>query len=262
MNDISALLAEIRLQFISELPARLDDIETNILTLLEADSYEDVFQQVYRAAHSLKGSAGMHEGLDILGTIAHNFENELTHLDSEKQGNIPVNIKTLLAYIDLLRQALDSISNNNEHFADIERQLSALSNQQSHLKYRVLVIESSKSIIDMARHTLSDYPMHIRTCSNGYDALKLLLLEHFDIVITNNEAPMLNGLALIAALRLSNANPGIQSILLTSTPAQAPCPELEPNYIINKDRDLVKNLSGIISKITADIQQPAEAGLT
>ncbi len=254
MNDISALLIEIRNQFISELPARLDDIENNVLALVKTESYEEIFEQVYRAAHSLKGSAGMHEGLHILSTIAHNFENELTQLDLLQQKNNAVNIKYLLAHIDLLRYALDHISNNNDNFSDIEQKLSRLSSNQDHQQYRVLVIESSPAIIEMIQHTLSAYPMQNRTCSNGYDALKLLLLEHFDLVITHNEARMLNGTALIAALRLSNAN-SVHSILLTSSPVKASCPGLNPDYIINKDRDLVKNLSAIIPKIIADIQQ-------
>lgn len=252
MADISAFLAEIREQFIADLPARLDTMESQLLELQRDRDFDAVFDDVYRTVHSLKGSAGTH-GLHIISTIAHHLENELTRAGAQFKNDIPVQHDQLLQYIDLLRQALERINNNSSDFADIESQLEKQYFANGTKASRVLLLESSQLFTSMIKESLSAYPIHLETRDNGYIALQRLLLEPFNIVITHIEAPMLNGIALIVALRLSDTGKNIKSILLTANPHHPCHRNVDPDYIIVKDADFIDRFTSVISTALSDI---------
>jgi CheY-like chemotaxis protein len=96
--------------------------------------------------------------------------------------------------------------------------------------------------------------VQLEICNNGIEALKRLLLEHFDLVITHIEAPILNGIALVAALRLSESSRDICSILLTSKPVKVLHSDVDPDFVIHKDKDFNDNLSAIMPDIIANLK--------
>ena len=245
MKDISAFLADIRNQFITDLPARLDTMETLVLTLEKAGNFDSSFEELYRTAHSLKGSAGIH-GLHILSTIAHHLENELTYIGSQNKNNGHLQTDKLLNNIDLSRQALEQIRCGNNDFTDIEQRLEQQYLVNGDHYSRVLLLESSQVISKMIEQVLSAYPVQLETCDNGYTALQRLLLEPFDIVISHIEAPMLNGIALIAALRLSDPCRNITSILLTAKTQRPLNRDIDPDYIVLKNENFIDNFAKVI----------------
>ena len=259
MPDITELLEQIRLQYIAELPTRIENIESLILKLEKSDAFKDNFEEIYRAAHSLKGSAGTHN-LHILTTIAHHFENMLTPIGSqdtisESQTNL------LLGYVDLLNLATEQLSANQTDFSAIEGKLSTLQPGKSDKSTRVMMVEQSRVITNIVQQVFLDHSIEIELCADGYEALKILLLEDYDLVIINAEAPMLNGHALISALNnSSDSKSHTYSILLTSNEGNTQNKRSsDPDFTVQKNNQFIHVFPKIASQAIESIQQAQQS---
>lgn len=69
--------------FFAESRERLDDMETSLLELEKNSTDEESLNSVFRAAHTIKGSAGMF-GFDDIGKFAHSVENLLGDIRNKK----------------------------------------------------------------------------------------------------------------------------------------------------------------------------------
>ncbi|MBK8973643.1 MAG: Hpt domain-containing protein [Hahellaceae bacterium] len=61
--QMEALLKQLARQFVDELPERLHAIEEGIRTLFEQPQDEEVFLELYRRVHSLKGAGGTYDAM-------------------------------------------------------------------------------------------------------------------------------------------------------------------------------------------------------
>jgi len=254
MQDINILLEEIRQQYIAEVPSRVDTIESLILNLAEQDNFNTTFEELYRAVHSMKGSAGMHN-LHILGTISHHIENNLTEVGANKTVT-QVQTNILLKYTDLLRQAIEQIQHNDPGFTDIEKKIAELLSIDNSLHMRALMIESSKTIKNIAQEILHEHSIKIDFCQDGYAALKQLLLENYDLLVTNAEAPVLNGVALIAALKHSEDQKHYTySVLLTSKDSENKTKRgSDPDFIVQKNHGFIEKFSTVVEQAIEKIK--------
>lgn len=242
MQDINALLQEIRNNYIAELPSRLDDIESNILTLEKDPDNREIFEELYRQVHSLKGSAGTH-GLHIHSTICHNLEDRITEA-SQESGDIKPDINNWLKHLDLLRSALDLVNNNGDDFTSIERDLEELRNPDNEQQFYGLIVDTSNLNIQICKQVFESYPIKFSECSNGIEALQRLLMEPFDLLITSAELPVLNGTALIAALNLSGKRKtSVKTIMLTSNENTRINRDIDPDMIVLKGKNLIRELA-------------------
>lgn len=97
-NDIQATLSQMRKEFITRLPDRLDILKT-LLTQLERGRRESI-ETLHRAAHSLVGSAGVHQ-LMLIAEAARNLE--------QLAAAIPVDGALDQPVLDALRKALANL---------------------------------------------------------------------------------------------------------------------------------------------------------
>jgi len=243
MQDISNLLGQIRQQYIAEIPLRIETIESLILQLSDPDKFQSLFEELFRTVHSLKGSAGMHN-LHILSTISHYFENQLTPIGTLDSAT-STQIDNLLQYTDLLNQATGLIINNENDFSLVEKNLAQLTTSDNNAVIKILMIETSKTIINIAEQVFADYPVKITLCHDGYEALKILLIEHYDLLITNAEAPILNGIALITALKHAQDHKRMTlSMLLTSKETKGPNNRRsDSDFTVLKNKQFIENFS-------------------
>lgn len=255
MEDISRLLAQMRLQYIAELPSKLDETESIILKLSDTHTFSELFDELYRHIHSLKGSAGTH-GLHMLSTIAHHLENSLNVTGKSHHQLDRATQDIWLEYLDLFRLGLEQAESGHENLALIEMRLETLRIRQDAKPFRCMLVDSSQSIIEINKQLLARFPFQIETCNNGYDALQRLLLEHFDLLITSTEVTMLNGQALIAALKLSETGRHhIPAILLTSRPDYVQKRNTDPDYVVQKDACFIQSLGDTIESVATKIIQ-------
>lgn len=251
MESFQALLDKMRAEFLAELSERCDKLDELILALEKSPDDRDVFNELFRGVHSLKGSGGTH-GLIIITTICHQLENLLTDTDADpKLGFNTIFTNQALAYLDLLRQ-VESISQQGKaDYSAIDAKLESL--RQSGLKSRKsgLIVESSASISAIYKQVLSSLPLQLNVVDSGLTALGRLLHEHFDIIIVGREVKDLNGIALLAALRASHtANEHIPAILVSSKLDSVP----EHAYFsvtLARDQKLGENLLAAVQAILA-----------
>ena len=254
MDAIQQMLRQLRDGFLGELPERFDRLESLVLAMEGGADPEEAFRGAFRIVHNIKGSGGTH-GLHILTTICHAFEDSLQAGFSEG-AMAPGGVDLCLGYLDLLRTVTEDLKEGRDEFGTVLERLSALRERARPKLERVLVLEPSRLSASIYLQGLKDLPLDIVQMGDGYQALHRLLKEPFQLLITANELDMLNGPALISAVRLSNsANSGIKAILITSTTTKTRSliRKIDPDLVIGKDnkigrslRDGVVRLLGIV----------------
>jgi CheY-like chemotaxis protein len=213
-SNIQSLLASMRANFIDELPERLNNIENHILTL-EKNTSTEIFNELYRAIHSLKGTGGSF-GINIITRISHQMENILSESKSNSENNA-AKTALLLSLLDLLRQAQTEATAHEPNYEPIDDALLRLQQQLIGAQKNILLLEPSTSLRMLYQQVLLALPAKIHTLDDGLHALEHLAHERFDLLITARELKRLNGIALLAALRAAdNHNSHIPALLISS----------------------------------------------
>ena len=148
MDDyIKSLLKD----FFEEAFDMLDRLEQNILILDKDRNNTDAVQEIFRAVHTLKGSAGAVELFDTQ-KYAHRFEDLL---DLIRNNEIKVDDKTvdiLLKGIDILKELINSASEEKEYSGNIEEEiknLEAFKNSKLGSSNSISPAENSNIAIDL-----------------------------------------------------------------------------------------------------------------
>ena len=250
--DIDKLINELKVSFINELPQRLDNLESIILDANNPELFHDQYETIYREIHSLKGLGGSY-GIHIITSICHAMEDELSTIQGKFELYTQYGIDYWLKYIDLIRTVVEFINTNNSNFESIEHELKQLQSTKpdgSISKSHCLVVASSTIYEQMLCSSFASLPIKFSFCDNGYEALGRLLNESFDLLITDFETPLMNGLALIGSLRLSShKNKNITSILLTSKTQHNLEKITDPDYIVYKNKDFSPTITAIITEL-------------
>ena len=211
-HSISDVLAALKVEFIETLPERLESIESHILNLKDDSDVESLLRDV----HSLKGAAGSY-GFHIVTKICHQMEDMMRDLIESNKINTQEAIDNLLSFNDLLNTALDTVSNDSDNFSNIDSKLNLLNNAIVNSQLKVLIVEPSPLYAAMIESILRNENFQIKIVGDGLVALEHLMMQSYDVVVTAMELPVLNGDALISALRISNGkNKNIKTILVTS----------------------------------------------
>lgn len=210
--SVSDLLENLREGFLDDLPVRVNEIEDEIMSSKDSDSYDELFRMI----HSLKGSAGSYN-FHVVTKIAHYMEDIMLTLMQRKQFGTKATVDLLLKFIDILRDTTTSLAATKQAPLDVDERLEFLHGQVFTKSINVLVVEPSKLYVSMMEHSLQGMPIDFTFVSDGLQALDNLLLNKYDLLITSLECSRLNGDALVAALRLvHNFNRKIKTILITS----------------------------------------------
>ncbi|MBF0241602.1 MAG: chemotaxis protein CheW [Desulfamplus sp.] len=118
---------EILQMYIEESLEHLSDIESDLLTI-EGDGENidiDIVNNVFRAAHSIKGGAGF-MGLTTIKGLAHSLENVLDLIRNRELVPTPNRISVLLKGFDKLENLMNDIQASNDE--DVSEYIEALAN--------------------------------------------------------------------------------------------------------------------------------------
>ncbi len=112
--------------FLQECGENLDTLENGLLRMGDGESDADLLNEVFRAAHSIKGGAAT-LGFSSLAELTHHMETLLDEMRSGKRNVHEEDVEILLSSLDVLREILDmSIAGDNtEHaqFRPLEKKL-------------------------------------------------------------------------------------------------------------------------------------------
>jgi len=247
LEEFQYLLQGMRSAFLDELAERCDNLDNLILSLEKTGGSKSVFDETYRQVHSLKGSGGMH-GLGIITTTCHHLEGVLTAAAAAEifDSNF---VDCALAYVDILRKIEAPGRLENPDYTSIEAELESLRRSKLKSLKAGLIAESSGMMSKMYQKSLSSKQVQLVAVNNGMLALERLLREPFDFAIIGRELKELNGIAVIAALRVSQSvNQNIPVILVTSKSDNIP-EFVRFNAVLYKDKNLPGKLLTALSSL-------------
>jgi chemotaxis protein histidine kinase CheA len=254
MNAIQILLLQLKQNYIAELPDRFHRLEELVLQIEREGYTPEIYNDLFRQVHSLKGSGGTH-GLQIITRICHPFEDYLSTINEKSNlrqlgfGNIS------FSYLDLLSEVGGRLANGEEVFTDVEDILNQLRLRSFAPRYAALIVENSNVVIKILTKTLISRNFRVVTQDDGYAALGRALVEPFDLIISATEIKQLNGIAFLTALKLSNdINSHTKTILLTSNRSQITA-KYQPDFTISKDDRLSVNLNIALVSIVAEFER-------
>ena len=120
-------------EFVLEAKAHIADMEAGLLRMEEGEEDDDTINRIFRAAHSIKGTASFFE-LDKIVQLAHIIENLFGELREHRLKVSSDMIDTLLAATDMLGELVDSPASNEayeikDNLAAIKHFLEAKENQ-------------------------------------------------------------------------------------------------------------------------------------
>jgi len=185
--------------------------------------------------------------LPIISKICHQLEEYIGLFANNREKLTPDILERCLQHIDLMRKAQQSAKEGGEHFNDIEDALLSLRSALLGNRLSVLIVENSKVNIKVCTEIMKQYPVHVTVLDSGYQALELLLHQKYQMLITGLEVKLLNGLALVAAVRMSGrSNQDIPAILITSSKLPPLKRNVDPNFIVARDSQFSENLTKAI----------------
>ena len=71
---------------------------------------------------------------------------------------------------------------------------------QNFVSPKVLIVDDDESLLEALRDTLESMQCQVKTAANGREALALLKLEKFVLVISDIRMPSMDGISLLAAI--------------------------------------------------------------
>lgn len=242
-------LAKLKAGYLADLPERLDDLEQLVLQLGRAEPVPEALGELCRKTHSLKGSAGSY-GLAIITDICHQMEDILSACPAAATRLAAEQVDGCLAHIDLMRKAQGEAAAGADTFAELERQLAALRGTRPGARLTGLLVEASKVNTLLYLNALRSLPIEFTVVDNGYVALGQVLQQNFDLLISGQSLPVLNGTALIAAVRLSGTdNRRIPAILVSAAPPEPLPAALAPDQVLTRDADIGDALLHSVSEL-------------
>ena len=85
---------------------------------------------------------------------------------------------------------------------------------------RVLTVDDSRTILAMLQHTLSTAGFEVLQAEDGAKALDVLEVEDVDVVITDVNMPVMDGIEFIRRVRASGRYQSLPILILTTETSQ------------------------------------------
>ncbi|MCB9730271.1 MAG: response regulator [Deltaproteobacteria bacterium] len=113
---------------------------------------------------------------------------------------------------------------------------------------KILVVDDDELVRRFVSGLLRDEGVHVRTASNGEDAIRVL--EHYsaDLCIVDLSMPVLDGFGFLGALRAREEFVDLPVVVVTGrdlTPDEARFLETEAQSVLHKGRDLAERLRAL-----------------
>lgn len=201
---------ELLKDFFAEAQAQIEVLEQNILVLEQDPSNRDAIDEIFRAAHTLKGGAGTVQMME-LAEFTHIVEDLLDGIRSKKVDPNPSLVDTLLQALDVIKDMLDYRADGKVYQKDISKLRNTLKSylsggdqtaakpqpQKAPPRTEVKPGSPKAGNIPVSTGGLSEYErMELKEASNGKKVYKVSV--HFD---ESNPMNSVGGIQVFAVLK-------------------------------------------------------------
>lgn len=194
---------ELLKDFFGEAQAQVETLEQNILVLENDPSNKDAVDEIFRAAHTLKGGAATVQMLEI-SEFTHVLEDVLDEIRSGSLGTTPEIVDTLLSSIDVIKEMMDIRLSGSVYKGDVgplkNRLLGFLHSTAAPVKSsasKPAVAKTPPAPVKKPVSGLSEYEwLELKEAAGGRTILKVSV--HFD---ENNPMNSVGGIQVFAVLK-------------------------------------------------------------
>lgn len=187
--DLSAYLGV----FLDEVDEQLQLLDSEILILEKYPKKIETIQNIFRAAHTLKGSSAS-MGFEQMKEFTHHLENIFDLVRNHKLDVTPDLINVIFESIDFIKQLKEAIVNGNLEEIDIQpfvRKLSKFHDHNGELKIEEIVIEKTQDTLQIQ---LEDYHKTVirSGIEFGHNALEITIKLVQDALMKNVRALLIH----------------------------------------------------------------------
>jgi CheY-like chemotaxis protein len=251
-RGVEALMARMRENYLRELPEKFSELESLVLGV---GRDEAALEALYRATHSLKGSAGTY-GYGILSNICHNLE-DCFSLYREQAHDAEAAVEMWLRYVDLLRDVHGRLEAADVNEREIEAVLDNLRKHYESYELRGLLVLESALDQAVVQRAFNGFPVSLVSVHDGLQAMERLLVEKFDFYVLGNQLPRLNGPSIITAIRTNNGlNRNTPCILLSASSPEMFGRQTDPDFVVTRDSHFIERLTNASGELMALIRRP------
>lgn len=194
---------ELLKDFFGEAQAQVETLEQNILVLENDPSNKDAVDEIFRAAHTLKGGAATVQMFEI-SELTHVVEDLLDEIRSGGLKTTPEMVDTLLSCIDVVKEMLDVRLAGGKYDGDVEPLKNSLLNFLKPQKAAPAAKSAPKAgaapptnPVKKSSAGISEYDwLELKEAANGAKVLKVSV--HFD---ESNPMNSVGGIQVFAALK-------------------------------------------------------------
>jgi DNA-binding response OmpR family regulator len=186
-DDDSGFQAQLREDFIADLPATLASLRTVLQGLIRAENdggRVKQIQELYRRTHSLSSNAGIAGAADI-ALMADALEALLKELQDKPKNINTSTLRTVAAVVDFMAVLFDNASSTQELLPPAN----------------VLVVDDEAISRRAITYALEKAQMKSISVEDPVKALEILLQKKFDLIFLDVDMPNMNGFELCAKIR-------------------------------------------------------------
>jgi CheY-like chemotaxis protein/HPt (histidine-containing phosphotransfer) domain-containing protein len=250
-NGVEALMAQMRENYLRELPDKFSELESLVLGVGRDD---EALESLYRATHSMKGTAGTY-GYGLLSNICHNLEDCFCLFREARYQDTEAAVELWLRYIDLLRDAHTRLESATGEYSDSDAALEDLRKSYEVYELRGLLVVESALDLAVIQRAFDGFPVSLVTVHDGLQAMERLLADKFDFYVLGNQLPRLNGPSIVTAIRTNTGlNRNTPCILLSAVTPQLFGRQTDPDFVVTRDSRFIEQLASATGKLMEMIQ--------
>lgn len=245
-DEIIARLAQ---EFLTDAQERIGVVETALGTGGGPDA--GALMTIRREAHNLKGMGGSF-GFPVISLIAHRLEDYISGLETLDQRHV----SDLAVFVDRMQDIVEAGQDPDDGAASaLVRGLPAHPSFDfgalAAPDIEVLLVSPSKTVSQMAMHTLRGLGYRVTTARSAWEAIEIAVRARPDLIVTAAVMAGVSGVDLVRALAAMTATEGLSVAVLTSfsrdhqelrrLPAEVP--------VIRLGDTFVEDLTGIVTEL-------------
>ena len=186
---------EIKQIFLEESYEGIDIMEQGLLELDPNTCDLDKVNEIFRAAHSIKGGGGTF-GFTEISDFTHGAETLLDEMRNEKRNASDTIIQVLLDCVDCLRDMLDGIRDDSDHDKEqakiVQNKIAVIlkSSDGKITEEQTITVSASDKNIDLPESAPNE-TSKIEPDLTGFNVWEILFTPHDDILQSGNEPPLI-----------------------------------------------------------------------